>query len=187
MRWSICASCDHRVGAVWMASVHWAEPVTVRQIGGGSTALGCGRGPQGPTVDPASGGPDPAGRGILAHQPHHAPARSVVRGVEGGGGPDHRPPRTDARSLQPRKRFAKGTVLIVDRTLVSIPDHTIARAVEELPALHQPSGRHRRRHPAGRRGRPAGWQAQLIGLWTTSCYASGGLSAVRRAISWTDR
>lgn len=33
------------------------------------------------------------------------------------------------------------------------------RAVEELPVLHQPPGRHRRRHPPGRRGRPGRSQA----------------------------
>ncbi len=41
-----------------------------------------------------------------------------------GGGPDHRPPRADARP--PAPRFAKDAVLIVDGTLVPARDHAIA-------------------------------------------------------------
>jgi hypothetical protein len=56
-----------------------------------------------------------AGGGVLAHEPDNATARPAVRGLEVGGGPDHRPPRA-MLALQPRKRFAKDTVLIVDGT-----------------------------------------------------------------------
>ncbi|GGK30704.1 hypothetical protein GCM10011583_73150 [Streptomyces camponoticapitis] len=41
--------------------------------------------------------------------------------------PNHRSPRADAR-LQPRKRFAKDTVLIVDGTLPPIRDHSTAES-----------------------------------------------------------
>lgn len=34
-----------------------------------------------------------AGRGVLAYKPDPSAARSAVRGVEVGGGPDHRPSR----------------------------------------------------------------------------------------------
>ncbi|MER5778355.1 transposase family protein [Streptomyces sp. NPDC002039] len=58
------------------------------------------------------------------------------------------------RALQPRRRFAKDAVLIVDGTLVPTRDHTIS-AQSKNHRLDQPPGRHRRRHPPGRRGRPA--------------------------------
>ncbi|MFJ6186175.1 transposase family protein [Streptomyces sp. NPDC092295] len=59
-------------------------------------------------------------------------------------------------ALQPHKRFAKDTMLIVDGTLVPThPRSHCRRAVEELPVLHKPPGRHRRRHPPRRDRRPA--------------------------------
>lgn len=57
-------------------------------------------------------------------------------------------------ALQPRKRFAGNTILIVDGTLVPTREPHHRRAVQELPVLHQPPGRHQRRHPPGRRGTP---------------------------------
>ncbi|MFK0026545.1 transposase [Streptomyces sp. NPDC090798] len=47
-------------------------------------------------------------------------------------------------ALQPRRRFAKDTVLIVDGTLV--PTATTRSPVQELQVLHQPPARHRYRH-----------------------------------------
>jgi hypothetical protein len=41
--------------------VHRAEPACVRAAGGGSAARGCGRGPQGPAVEPSAGGSGTAG------------------------------------------------------------------------------------------------------------------------------
>lgn len=68
---------------------------------------------KGPAMEPAAGGPGPAGRRVLAPQPDPSSARAAVR-----GGP--------ALALQQRERFRKGTVLIVDGTLVPTSDHQVA-------------------------------------------------------------
>lgn len=49
-------------------------------------------------------------------------------------------------ALQPRRLFTKDVVLIVEHLGVH-PRSQGRRAVEELPALHQPPGSHRRRYP----------------------------------------
>ncbi len=54
-----------------------------------------------------------------------AAARSAVRRLEVDGRPSHQPPRPPGHA-QPRRRFAKGTVLIVDGTLVPTHGHAIA-------------------------------------------------------------
>lgn len=74
------------------------------------------------------GGPGPPRRGVLAHEPDDAADRIV--GHLGS-----------MLALQPRKRFAKDTVLIVYGTLVPPGSHC-GRAVEELSVLHKPPGRH---------------------------------------------
>lgn len=107
--------------------VHRVESPPVRQAGDRAAARGCGRGPQWPAVGPATGGPSAAGGGLPAHELNDAPARAAVRGVQVGRGPHHRPPRADART-QPRQRFAKDAVLIVDGTLVPTRDHGPIRA-----------------------------------------------------------
>lgn len=63
---------------------------------------------------------------LLAHQPHPASTGPVVRGVSKSAADrmiDHLGP---ALALQPRKRFRKDTVLIVDGTLVPTRDHQVA-------------------------------------------------------------
>lgn len=66
-------------------------------------------------MEPAGGGPGPAGHRILAYGPDTAAARSAVRGVEVGCRIiDHAGPLL---ALNLRRRFRTGTVLIVDGTL----------------------------------------------------------------------
>ncbi len=68
-------------------------------------------------------------------------------------------------ALQPRKRFRKDTVLIVEAPGTHPRPHH-RRAVQELSVLHKPPDRHRRRHPARRGGRPtpAGQPQRLQGV-----------------------
>lgn len=76
-------------------------------------------------MEPSAGGSDAAGRRLLAHQPHDAAARPLF-GVSKSAADriiDHLGPML---ALQPRKRFARDTVLIVDGTLVPTRDHVIA-------------------------------------------------------------
>ncbi len=76
-------------------------------------------------MEPAAGGPNPAGRGVLAHQPDAAAAGTAVGISESAADRiiDHLGP---SLALQQRKRFRKDTVLIVDGTLVPTRGHAIA-------------------------------------------------------------
>ncbi|GAB2767492.1 helix-turn-helix domain-containing protein [Streptomyces bullii] len=58
-------------------------------------------------------------------------------------------------ALQQRRRYRKDTVLIVDRPGPH-PRPQRRRAVEELPVLHQPPGRHRR-------GLLPSWSSRSVG------------------------
>ncbi len=117
--------CDHSVGTLLDSPVHRAEPATVRQADCHTAARGHRPGSQGPAVEPVAGGPGPAGRLVLAGQPHPAPTRSAVRGVEVLGRPHHRPPRTLARPAE-AQAVPQDTVLIVDGTLVPTRDQQVA-------------------------------------------------------------
>ncbi|MFJ6662207.1 transposase family protein [Streptomyces sp. NPDC091377] len=51
-----------------------------------------------------------------------------------------------ALALQPRRRYRKESVLIVDGTPGAHPRPGRGHLQQVLPLLHQPPGRHRRRH-----------------------------------------
>lgn len=58
--------------------------------------------------------------------------------------------------LKQRQRFRRGTVLIVDGTLVPTRDHSIAEQSKNYRNSTNHQGRHRCGHPPGRRGGAAG-------------------------------
>jgi hypothetical protein len=81
-----------------------------------------------------------------------------------------------ALALQPRRRFRKDTVLIVDGTLVPTRDRALAASSKNYRCSTKPPGRHRRRHPPDRRR----WEAtarqpqRLPGLGGVRAKAAAG-------------
>ncbi len=134
-------------------TVQRTEPAPVRQAAHRAPARGRRPGPQGPALEPAAGGPGPAGRRFLAHQPHPAPAGAAVRGVQVRGRPHHRPPRTRARPPAPQT-VPQGHRPDRGRHPGPHPRPRHRRAVHEPPVLHHPPGRHRRRTRLVAVGRP---------------------------------
>ncbi len=126
LRLSRCGWCDHGVGAVWIAPFTGLSP---RQFGKLVTVLrreGADAVRRGPAVGPVSGGPGAAGRGVHWRTNLTMRQLALLSGVSKSAADriiDHLGPML---ALQPRKRFAKDTVLIVDGTLVPTRDHTIA-------------------------------------------------------------
>ncbi|MFF2479155.1 transposase [Streptomyces sp. NPDC058066] len=85
-------------------------------------------------------------------------------------------------ALQPRRRFARDAVLIVDGTLVPTRPHS-RRAVQELQVLRQPPGGHRRRYSPGVVvGRPLPGNRNDCRAWEQS----GAKAAVGRTMTIAD-
>lgn len=66
----------------------------------------------------------------------------------------HRRPRTTLRALKSQFVPRRRPHLRAPEACWCAPGTTPSPSSRELPALHQPPGQHRRRHPARRRGRP---------------------------------
>lgn len=111
--------------------VHRSEPTLLRKARDHAAARGCGCGPQGQAVEPSAGG-----RALLvaAYWRTNLTMRQLAPlfGVSKSAADriiDHLGPML---APQPRKRFAKDTVLIVDGTLVPTRDHAIAAQSRNL-------------------------------------------------------
>lgn len=92
---------------------------------------------------------------ILAHQPDRAPARAPVQDLEVRCRPRHRRPRPRTRPPASQALRARDGP---HRRRPARPHPRLSSRhfQQELPVLDQPPGRHRRRHPTGRRpGHPA--------------------------------
>lgn len=164
MRRSVCGWCDHGVGSVLDSPVYRAQPTSLREAGDGSAARGCGRGPQGPAVGSSTGGPGPAGRSLLAHEPHDAAARAAVRVSKSAADRiiDHLGPRF---ALQSRKRSTNHQVVIdADTRLVVVVGRPLAGNRNDCKAWEESGGQSRRRQdphdcrqrlPGHRTGHPA--------------------------------
>lgn len=140
---------------------------------------------QGPSVESSAGRPGAAGCRVLSDEPDLAAAGSLVRDLEVVRGPDREAARALARAaaaepLSQRHGADRGRHPGADTG----PQR--GRAVQELPLLDQPPGRHRRRLPPCRLCRPARARqpqrlqgmgtvrSQELGRGNTTVIADGG-------------
>lgn len=110
--------------------------------------------------------------GLYHHEPGPPATHTAARGLEAGR--LHQPPRPVARAPAPPAIPQEHRVDHDRHSRPHLRSHR-RRGVEELPVLDQPSGRHRRRHPPGRRRRPTGVrQPQRLHGWELSGAKAAG-------------
>lgn len=125
MRSSPRGSPDHRSGTVLDRPVQRTESALLHQTGERAPPRRRRQRPHGPALGPSPGRPSAVAHRVPANEPDAAPTRTGL-GVSKSAADRIVAHLGPLLAMRPRQRFRKGTVLIVDGTLVPTRDHQVA-------------------------------------------------------------